>query len=340
VAWRDPEGWRRSNWATEGTVSSPLGCSRGFMFAASDHRLPGHSPARLAPHRATPSQALAAARGREAALTARLEALAEDAAALRRRAADAEADAAGARRALSSGPDASLRDAVAVLEAEAAALQGRLSGAAAELRAARAEHALTRRRLLALAQELAAARREARAAAVSEAARLRVAYLAAEGRHVLAGDRAALEEIRRQVETLQVAATATAADAFPARARAAGATVGGGSGGVGGSELPPDPIAPSAAWRAASAPSPAELDAAAAVAAVVAATSAAPSVAALKAERRALVATDPRTYRASHPAIRRLDMLISTHGRGTAAVAAAQPRVGGEERPAAAATAR
>ena len=208
------------------------------------------------------TQALAIAQGREAALQVRLDALSQDAAALRSRAEMAEADAAAARRVAASGPDTALRDAVAVLEAENRALTSRLQEARRDVEAERNAHEATRAQLMRLAREVHRARKQARANSSREAARLRLAYVAAEERLVLDGDRAALAEIRRQLTE---------------------------SGSV-----PPPPPPP----LTATAP---QLEA----------TSISSGVAALRAERRALVAADPLTFKAGHPSIRRLDRLIT-----------------------------
>lgn len=60
--------------------------------------------------------------------------------------------------------------------------------------------------VLRLAKEVARLRAAERDRATAEAQRLRVAYLAQEERYVLEGDRAALRDIRRQVDSLRAAA--------------------------------------------------------------------------------------------------------------------------------------
>lgn len=234
---------------------------------------------------------------REAAAAARVAEANEEAATMRARYTALVGELEATKLKLAAGPDAALRDALAAAAAENRALTDRVAGLEKEGVELREQLGSARVQALRLAREVAKLRAEARDREAAEAERLRVAWLAREERLVLDGDRAALRDIRRQVEAARVAVAGVEAAAGEAVVKAGGAIVGG----VGPEGLPPAAVA-AAAGVVAPPPAPAPTPAA---------TAASSEVARLKAERRAALATGGPGMSASHPLIQDLDRRIA-----------------------------
>jgi len=279
--------------------------------------------------------AIALAKQREAAAAARVAEASGEAEAAKAAYAALRAEHEALALRAASGPDAALRDAIASLQAERAVADRALADAkagAAEERRAKEE---ARAQVLRLAKEVARLRDEARAREEAETQRLRVAFLAAEERYVLEGDRAALREIRRQVSDLAAPLSPTEQrkgsppPASPPPAAAVPLTSALASIFAAQHLLPPPaplPLSspppppppvpvplPEGGGTRADAPLPPDADGVAA------------EVVRLRAERRLLTTSAPRVYSASHPLVQDIDRRISqltAAARATAAVPA------------------
>jgi hypothetical protein len=146
------------------------------------------------------------ARQREAAAAARIAESQEELAQLRSRYSAVFSELEGAKLKLASGPDATLRDTLAAAAAENKHLADQLEAARRDAAEQQRQLEASRIQSIRLAREVARLRGEAKDRETREAERLRVAWLAREERYVLEGDRAALRELRRQVEQVKMQA--------------------------------------------------------------------------------------------------------------------------------------
>jgi hypothetical protein len=218
---------------------------------------------------------------------------------------------------IAAGPDTALRDAIASLQAERVQLEkqvGELKGQVATETKGKEE---ARVQVLRLAKEISRLRDEIRAREVQEAQRLKVAFLAAEERYVLEGDRAALQEIRDKVDELRdgrvtVPSREESKVASPIAGRVGSHTSGAQPASSSSWSLFPQHLAASLAAALQSAPELAQpIRADAPLPASDATDEVSTEVQRLKGERKLLTSTAPRVYTASHAVIRDIDRRVA-----------------------------